>query len=74
MATVTKRKPRAATAVVPATTIPAIKGMNPDLTCKGFKFEPGQSYEIEGKIIACQNGFHSCPLDDNSPQIGRAHV
>jgi hypothetical protein len=69
MATAAK-KPRArkTPAKAPEPVIPGIKGFNHDLTCRGFQFEPGKSYEVKGKIVACDNGFHSCPLDgDTSP-------
>lgn len=41
------------------------KGFNGDMTCHGFQFEVGKEYEQEGRIIACENGFHACiePLD-----------
>jgi len=44
----------------------AIKGMDHSLRCRGFQFEVGKSYEVSGKIVACSNGFHSCPIDDDS--------
>ena len=36
------------------------------MTCRGHKFEVGQTYTVAGKIKACENGFHSCP-DDQHP-------
>ena len=40
------------------------KAFNPDMTCKGFKFEIGKTYEEE-KAKMCYSGFHFCenPLD-----------
>ena len=40
------------------------KAFNPDMTCKGFKFEIGKTYEEE-KAEMCYSGFHFCenPLD-----------
>jgi hypothetical protein len=62
------RTRKAAARKADAPTILAIKGMNHDMTCRSFKFEPGQSYEVSGRIAACENGFHSCPLDgETSP-------
>ena len=43
------------------------KGFNKDMTCRCFRFEEGQTYELpegeEAKL--CDNGFHACenPLD-----------
>ncbi|WP_455570511.1 A1S_2505 family phage non-structural protein, partial [Bacteroides eggerthii] len=47
------------------TKIKGYKGFNPDMTCRGFKYEEGKDYEEEGEIEACENGFHFClhPLD-----------
>ena len=47
------------------TKIKGYKGFNPDMTCRGFKYEEGKDYEEEGEIGACENGFHFClhPLD-----------
>lgn len=36
------------------------KGFNNDLTCKGFKYEIGKTYEMEEKPIICKRGFHFC--------------
>ena len=58
-------KKRAATAPAP---ILAIKGMDLDMSCRGHKFETGKTYTVTGKVRACDNGFHSCPLDgETSP-------
>lgn len=47
------------------TKIKGYKGFNPDMTCRGFKYEEGKDYEEAGEIGACENGFHFClhPLD-----------
>jgi hypothetical protein len=44
--------------------IKSIKGFNPDMTCLGFQYEVGKTYEIEGDVAACRSGFHACPSED----------
>ena len=44
----------------------AYKGFNPDMTCRGFKYEEGKTYEMpEEDVKCCKAGFHACeyPLD-----------
>ena len=42
----------------------AYKGFNKDMTCRGFQFEEGKTYE-EKEAILCKKGFHAClnPID-----------
>ena len=42
----------------------AYKGMNSDMTCKGFQYEVGKSYKTD-KVELCNYGFHAClnPID-----------
>ena len=42
----------------------AYKGFNKDMTCRGFQYEEGKTYETE-KANVCECGFHACenPLD-----------
>ena len=42
----------------------AYKGFNTDMTCRGYQFEEGKTYEEE-KASLCNRGFHACedPLD-----------
>ena len=37
----------------------AYKGMNSDMTCKGFHYEVGKSYKTD-KVELCEIGFHAC--------------
>lgn len=41
-----------------------VKGLNKDMTCRGFKFEVGKPY-TEDEADLCHRGFHGCerPID-----------
>ena len=39
----------------------AFKGFHEDWTCRGFQYEIGKSYHLDGNIICCGLGFHACP-------------
>jgi hypothetical protein len=43
--------------------IASIKGFNHDLTCQGFRFEPGKTFEHKGAVQVCRSGFHACTTD-----------
>ena len=46
-------------------TVRAFKGFDKDLKCRGFQYEIGKEYEVEGNVKCCDNGFHACenPFD-----------
>ena len=45
----------------------AYKRFNKDMTCKGFQYEEGKTYETDHAAL-CSDGFHACenPLDCSS--------
>ena len=36
------------------------KIMESDITCRGFQYELGKEYSLEGELVICRNGFHFC--------------
>ena len=40
--------------------IKGYKVFNPDWTCRGFKYEVGKTYKMDGDIEICKKGFHFC--------------
>ena len=36
------------------------KVFEPDWKCRGFQYEVGQTYEMEGTPVCCDHGFHFC--------------
>ena len=52
------------------------KAFNADLTCRGFQYEIGETYKIDGEPRLCDRGFHFCktiadtynfyPMSDNT--------
>ena len=53
------------------TKITAYKGFDENLSCRGFQYEVGKEYEIEGKIECCHHGFHACDPLPVRQVIGR---
>ena len=45
--------------------VKGFKAFNKGLSCRGFQFEEGKTYEHKGDFIPCNSGFHFCenPLD-----------
>ena len=51
---------------VPAATeeVVSVKGLDHEFKCRGHQFEIGKTYTVEGKVVACQNGFHAVDWDN----------
>jgi hypothetical protein len=61
MATAPK-KPRAKKAPATTETV-SIKGFDQNWQCRGYQFAIGKTYEHEGRVRACEGGFHACTTE-----------
>ena len=45
--------------------IKSYKGFDKNMQCRGFQYEVGKEYEMDGEIKCCNRGFHACkyPLE-----------
>ena len=45
--------------------IKSYKGFDKDMQCRGFQYEVGKEYNMNGEIKCCNRGFHACksPLE-----------
>lgn len=46
-------------AETPAPSVIAVKGFDLGMTCRGYQFKLGETYTHDGRVIACESGFHS---------------
>ena len=40
--------------------IKSYKAFNKNMQCRGFQYEVGKEYDMDGKIKCCDRGFHAC--------------
>ena len=40
--------------------IKSYKGFDENMQCRGYQYEVGKDYEIDGDIKCCSRGFHAC--------------
>ena len=51
--------------LTPVFCVHGFKAFNKNMTCRGFQFKEGETYEHSGPLKVCGSGFHFCenPLD-----------
>ena len=40
--------------------IKAYKGFDKNMQCRGYQYEVGKEYDMDGEIKCCNRGFHAC--------------
>lgn len=49
--------------------IKSYKAFDKNMQCRGFQYEVGKEYEMDGEIKCCDRGFHACKSPMKTPLL-----